>query len=175
MTTEDGVRESSFDAFSPPSELTFEDFFRTNYALLVRSLSVACGPEAAADAAQEAFVQANLRWSQVSELDVPGAWVRRVAVNRVIDAQRHERRGEAAREKLPAEFAAELSPSDLDLFDAVGELPYKQRLAVTLYYLHDLPVDEVASLLDATPGTVKRNLFDARKRLARHLGGSHGS
>jgi len=153
-------------------ELTFEGFFRTNYAPLVRSLSVACGPERAADAVQEAFVQANLRWRQVADMDVPAAWVRRVAVNRLIDESRRDKRGEDAMTRMSAASVMELAPADIDLADAVGMLPQKQRLAVCLFYLLDLPIDEVATLLNSTPGTVKSNLYDARKRLARHLGGS---
>lgn len=147
----------------------FEDFFRANYAPLVRSLSVASGPERASDAVQEAFVQANLRWRHVKEMASPAAWVRRVAVNRLIDEHRKAKRGEEAFHRLSASAVAELAPADVDLADAIATLPEKQRLAVCCYYLLDLPIDEVAAMLDATPGTIKSNLHDARKRLARHL------
>ncbi len=155
-------------------ELSFDAFFRANYAPLVRSLSVAVGAASAEEAVQEAFVQANLKWRQVSELQSPGAWVRRVAINRLIDQQRRDKRGEAAAGRLSATEIVDMSPADVDLADAVSSLPHKQRLAVSLYYLLDLPIDEVADLLGASPGTVKSNLHDARMRLARHLGGPDG-
>ena len=150
--------------------VAFEDFFRANYAPLVRSLSLASGAERAADAVQEAFVQANMRWRHVAEMPSPAGWVRRVAVNRLIDEHRKEKRGESAYVRLSAAAAADLSPADVDLADAVAALPERQRLCICLYYLLDLPIEEVAAMLDSSPGTVKSNLHDARKRLARHLG-----
>lgn len=156
-------------------ERAFEAFFRAHYAPLVRSLALAAGPDRAADVVHEAFLQASLRWSDVSVLDSPAGWVRRVAVNRLIDEQRRDHRRDLLVTRLAAvPLTVELSPHDLDLADAVAALPYKQRLAVCLYYLLDLPVDEVAGLLGASPGTVKSNLHDARNRLAQHLGDSHG-
>ena len=46
-------------------------------------------------------------------------------------------------------------------------LPERQRAAVALHYLDDLPVDEIAEILDVTAGTVKTSLFKARQSLAR--------
>jgi DNA-directed RNA polymerase specialized sigma24 family protein len=40
---------------------------------------------------------------------------------------------------------------------------------VALHYLEDLPIAEVAAILDMAPGTVKKHLFDGRRELARRL------
>lgn len=55
---------------------------------------------------------------------------------------------------------------DLDLARAVASLPAQQRAAVALFYLEDLPVEEVAQLLDVSTSTVKQHLHRARARLA---------
>jgi DNA-directed RNA polymerase specialized sigma24 family protein len=67
-----------------------DDLFEREYAPLVRSLSVAFDPESAADAVQEAFIAADRRWS--GGYDDPAAWVRRAAVNRLLNGRRNSRR-----------------------------------------------------------------------------------
>lgn len=59
---------------------------------------------------------------------------------------------------------------DLDLDRAIRRLPLRQRLAVTLYYLFDYPVSEVAAVMGCSEGTVKSTLSDARTKLRDHLG-----
>lgn len=66
--------------------------------------------------------------------------------------------------------AADLTVHQIDLRRAVEQLPPRQRLAVVLHYYLDLPQDEVAAVLGCSVGTVKSNLHDARRVLARKLG-----
>ncbi len=54
---------------------------------------------------------------------------------------------------------------------AVHSLPPLHRSAVTLFYLEEMSVAEVATAMDVPIGTVKSYLFRARQRL-RHLLGS---
>ena len=60
---------------------------------------------------------------------------------------------------------------DDELADAVRSLPDKQRSAVTLHYLADLPYAQVAAELGGTPEAARRAVSDGlrtlRKRLAR--------
>jgi len=147
---------------------SLEDLFRVEYPRLVRALSVAAGsPEVAADAVQDAFVQASRHWGRICSYDDPAPWVRRVAVNWLADQRRLLRRRTAALARL-GEPRAEEKPTDLDLAAAVRALPPRQRTAICLYYLADLPVSEVAQLMGVTAGTVKSHLADARGRLS-HL------
>jgi len=60
-----------------------------------------------------------------------------------------------------------------DLRRAIGALPPRQRTAVVLHHFVDLPVAEVATLMDVSAGTVKSTLHDARAALARELGASY--
>ncbi|HZB42618.1 MAG TPA: sigma factor, partial [Ilumatobacter sp.] len=60
----------------------FDALFADHYARLVRALTLVAGDrEVAADAVQEAFVRAHLRWRKIGRYDDPIGWVRRVAIN----------------------------------------------------------------------------------------------
>ena len=153
----------------PAPLLTFDDFFAAHFGELVGALGVAVGPEAAADAVQEAFVRAHGRWRRLASMDHPLAYVRRIAINRLIDEHRRQRRWERARPVLVERDDPHASVADIDLARALAQLPRGQRLAVVLHYLLDLPVDDVASELHVSPGTVKSQLHDARRALRRTL------
>ena len=146
------------------------DLFEAEYERLVRSLGVAFGAESAADAVQEAFVQADRGWSRVATFDDPAGWVRRVALNRLLNGRRNQRRRREILATVRPVVDMDLTDDLLDLRRAVADLPDRMRAAVCLHYLADLRVDEVAASLDVSPGTVKSNLHDARTRLRELLG-----
>ena len=142
-----------------------EIVFEREYARLVRALGVAFGAEAAADAVQEAFIRADRRWGRVGRMDDPAAWVRRVALNRLLNGRRDARRQADIVAGVHVVSASDITDERLDLHRAIEALPEQMRLAVCLHYLADLSVADVASALGVAAGTVKSNLHDARKRL----------
>jgi RNA polymerase sigma-70 factor (ECF subfamily) len=147
------------------AEEELEALFRAEYRGLVRALSVVAGDvESAADAVQDAFVQAHRHWSRVRRYDQPALWVRRTAVNRILNQHRSRRRRDAAVARLAGPASA--GERDLDIGPAVAALPRRQRMAVALHYLADLPVGEVAAAMRVEPGTVKSHLHAARQSLA---------
>jgi len=149
-----------------------EGLFRREYAGLVHTVSVVVGStEAAADAVQDAFVQASRHWPQVRTYEDPAAWLRRVAVHRALNQRRGRLRREAALPRLatlrPATGEDAEPPVDFDA--ALRCLPRRQRAVVALFYVADLPVAEIASVLGLAEGTVKSHLHDARRALAPRL------
>ncbi len=155
-------------ASSGEPELDFDVFFRRAYPQLVRGLAIAWGPDVAADVVQEAFVRAHRKWSHVSRLERPTAWVRRVAVNLLVDNHRRRKFERRVQAMSPAGVPWVPSVEDgyeLEVAEALATLPERQRLAVGLYYLLDLPVSEVARQMRVPEGTAKAALFDARKAL----------
>jgi RNA polymerase sigma-70 factor (ECF subfamily) len=144
-----------------------EAMFKAHYARLVRALAVVGGDqEAAADAVQEAFIQACLRWDRISRYDDPVAWVRRVALNRLSNQRRSVRRRfrAVARSTEPAPVD-EPSLDGLDLSAALRRLPEQQRTAVAFHYVEGLRIREVALAMGITEGTVNRHLHRARETL----------
>lgn len=57
-----------------------------------------------------------------------------------------------------------------DLFNAVMELPKKERTVVHLFYYEDLPVKDIAAMLKIKESAVKTRLSRARNKLKERLG-----
>lgn len=114
-----------------------EELFRAEYARLVRALAVAFDAETAADAVQEAFLEADRRWGRIGSYTDPAAWVRRVAINRASNARRNQRRRREILDGIRVVPVDDLTESLVDLRRAVAELPAAMRLALCLHYLPD--------------------------------------
>ncbi|HRT31805.1 MAG TPA: sigma factor-like helix-turn-helix DNA-binding protein, partial [Anaerolineae bacterium] len=51
----------------------------------------------------------------------------------------------------------------------IADLPSSHRAVVVLFYIEELPLDEIARILDLPVGTVKSRLHYARERLREAL------
>lgn len=161
----DGSSTATWEVSITPH--TFEAVFDAHYERLVRALTVVAGDrDLAADAVQDAFVKAHLRWSKISRYDDPSGWVRRVAINRLRDEHRRSRRKRKAVERLAGRPDTAHEAPDIDEFGRLlAQLPRQQRLATALFYVDGLSIAEIAGTLDLSEGTVKSHLHDARNRL----------
>jgi RNA polymerase sigma factor (sigma-70 family) len=151
------------------SEETFVVFFRQEYPAIERAvLMIVRDRGRAEDIAQDAFVQLFARWTKVERYERPGAWVRRVAIRMAVRTARREQR-RAALERQRGEPVVDPIP-DVDLAAAIRSLPVDQQAALVLFYMEDLPVADVAQILDRPEATVRSTLHRARTRLAEMLG-----
>jgi len=154
------------------STANFERLYRQDLSALIALATTLTGNrDAGADLAHEAMARAYRDWRTVGSLDRPGAWIRRVVINLAIDANRRRSREAVALSRLdPHPIAASSEAVDVVFWAAVRALPERQRAAVTLYYVEDLAVAEIAEILGVAAGTVKTSLFMARRSLASSLG-----
>ena len=98
-----------------PRETDFDEFYRREFSRVAVIAGTVAGDRAIGeDLAQEALAKAHGKWSHVSALDKPGAWVRRVAINLAIGRKRRLASETRALFKLgqPAEAAAETRRGD---------------------------------------------------------------
>jgi RNA polymerase sigma factor (sigma-70 family) len=123
----------------------------------------------AEDVAQETLLRAYMGLSNLREPERFGAWLAGIALN----LARMSLRRRATYERVLARVSA---TPEADVFeerdlvrDAVELLPPRERDVVVLHYLEDLPCEEIAGLLDTTPGTVRVRLHRARTRLRAEL------
>ena len=152
---------------------SFESFMRSHGARLIQALTmISLDREAAADAAQEAFIQLYLRWDGADRPRDPVAWLYRVGINRCKDHRRFLSRTARVVERLGFGADPRTGGDDLvgelpgqDFTSALRSLPKGQRTAATLYYLNDLSVAEIAAVAGISEGTVNSHLHRAREAL----------
>lgn len=147
----------------------FDTVFRDSYPAIVHAAWLIVGdPEVARECCQDAFVEALRRWKRIATYDSPGAWVRRVAINKALH---HRARKRPPRRELRVIEAADATVvTQLDLRAALAQLTPNQRTAVVLHHACDLPLDAVADQLGCSVQSVKTHLSRGRAKLAEALG-----
>ena len=152
---------------------TFEDFYVREYPAVVGLAYALSGSRSGAeDLAQEAFLAAHRGWDRIGGFDEPGVWVRRVVANlsvstirrRVVETKALARIALGQTPALP-----ELSAEGIEFWRAVRSLPKRQAQVIALRYLEDMPIAEVARVLGMAEGTVRKQLFEGRKKVVRLL------
>jgi RNA polymerase sigma-70 factor (ECF subfamily) len=144
------------------------------------------GAPAAEDAAQEVFVRAYRSLSSYDPNQPFAAWVLRIASNHCIDLLRRRSKAPMLFGDFDTEFndVQSADPTALDaLIDAqrsdevraaIGTLPDKYRIPITLAYYNELNYDEIAAELSITRNHVGVLLLRARQSLRRALAASFG-
>jgi RNA polymerase sigma-70 factor (ECF subfamily) len=129
------------------------------------------------DAAAEAFAavyRALPRFEARSEL---GTWVYRIAHRVIVKAREKRKRQQvpelqsdslASHEPGPGEDAEKLETARA-IWDSVSRLEPRQASAVELYYRRQMPLEQIAGILECPLGTVKTLLFRAREQLGETL------
>ena len=154
----------------------FERFYEREFRSVVGLAYALSGSRSASeDLAQEAFIAVHRNWDKVGAYEKPEAWVRRVVSNLSVSRFRRRTSEMKALARL-AGFRDERSvlpelPSEAEEFwSHVRRLPKRQAQVMALHYLEDLPVAEIAGILECAPGTVKVHLHKGRQKLADRLG-----
>jgi RNA polymerase sigma-70 factor, ECF subfamily len=121
------------------------------------------GRTQADDVLQETLLQIcrNLKWLRDPELFT--AWAYRIASRGCFKFLKYVHRFPAAEERsMPTDEVARVSQPELQLFLDVPELLEKispaSRAVLSLHYLQDLPIQEVAAILEIGVGTAKSRL-----------------
>jgi DNA-directed RNA polymerase specialized sigma24 family protein len=136
----------------------------------VRLIAGAGSPHAE-DAVQEALIAIDRDLRQMRDPAAARAWAHRVATRCALRIARRERRRALIGLTAPAPALAVdgIDPSLGAIIEAFGRLPPRMR-AVAVLRLHvGLSEQETADAVGCAPGTVKSQLFEARKRLAAEL------
>jgi RNA polymerase sigma-70 factor (ECF subfamily) len=149
--------------------LEYTAFFRLEFGPVLRTIELMLRDHGRAEEiAQDAFVQALVRWPKISRYERPDAWVRRVAIRLTLRAIRRERLWLLVRGGLLPRGPDR--PSRHDVEGAIRRLPGSQRAAIVLHYYEDRPTAEVAAMMSCSESTARVHLHHARKRLALLLG-----
>ncbi len=154
---------------------SFEALFVEEYPKMVALAAAVSGSRTfAEDLAQEAMQRLNRDWSKVQGYQSPGAWLRRVTINLALSQRRrfaNEAKAKLRLSPITADALPQSAAEHEPVWQAVAELPRKQRAAIALLYLEDRSIDEIADILDVAPSTVRVHLHRARQTLRDQLPG----
>lgn len=153
---------------------SFEEFYVAEYAGVVRLAAAMTGRrDVAEELAQESFVVAYRRWSRVSSLDDPGAWVRRVVANRCVSSGRRYVTELGMLARLRRERPRSLDDDGLgddELWAVVRSLPRRQAQVLALAFVEDRSVADIAQILGCGEETVRTHLRRGRRAVGERLG-----
>lgn len=145
--------------------VSIEDLYRQRYDPLMRlAYLLTSRQKDAEDLVQAAFTALTESWDDVRS---PKAYLRQTVINRASDLHRRNARSLPAR---PERVVGE--PAIDDAWDLIQQLPDTQRTVVILRFYEDLPLVEIARLLDRPDNTVRSDLRRALQRLQKEL--DHG-
>lgn len=157
----EGARRGDRDAFRTVVEATRRLAFNIAWRLTWNAAD-------AEDAAQEIYLRLYRNFERYDPNQPFFPWFRRLATNCVLNWKERQRPAAELPTSLPAPAEAP-QPPDFRLRRAISELPPEYQACVTLKYLEDLSVREIADTLRVPSGTVKTWLFRAREALMRKL------
>jgi RNA polymerase sigma-70 factor, ECF subfamily len=133
---------------------------------------------------QECFLRAFRKRASFRGEASLGTWLTRIAINLARDRARNRRLAFWKRKVPDFQAAAETicdpyqSPEGRFLaqeqvaiiWSAVKDLPEKRRTAFVLRYAEEMPLEEIAAVMNLETGTVKTHLWHATQAVRRHLG-----
>jgi len=151
----------------PPFQTLLDGHGRDVHRFLIANV----GPVDADDCWQETWLSALRAYPSLKDASNLRAWVFTIAHRKAIDHLRAR-----GRRAIPVAEAAELAGAapesvlaDEQLWSSVGQLPDKQRTAVTLRFLVDSSYAEIADVMGSSEEAARRNVHEALKRLRKDL------
>lgn len=123
--------------------------------------------ELAEDIAQEVYIKAFLACDSLSAEENFNAWVTKIAYNTFLNNVRRQRinlpiedaRGNESDLKADSVFKYE------NLYQALSQLPLRDRTAITLFYLEGYSTKEISKIIDIKEDAVRQILVRGRRRL----------
>jgi RNA polymerase sigma factor (sigma-70 family) len=146
----------------------FQLFLDENRDAVWRFLVSSVGTSDADDCFQETFISALRAYPRLRANSNLRAWVLTIAHRKALDCHRGR-----ARRALPVSDVETLDtragdgrdPADAQLWDAVRELPPRQRSAVVLRFRADLAHRDIAAAIGCSEDAARRSLHEGLKKL----------
>ena len=158
------------------TEQDFVEFVAARWTSLYRlAYLLTASPIAAEDLLQTTLEKAYARWSRISRMDFPEAYVRQMLTNALVSSRRRFWLREVPSDSMPEAAVDAIDVGVLDrslLWPLVCALPARQRAVIVLRYYEDLTEAQIADVLGCAPGTVKSLASAAMKALRRALAAS---
>ena len=127
------------------------------------------GPQDAPDLFQDTLLSALRAYPSVRDASNLRSWLLSVAHSRVVDRARARARRPEVLGVVPERGVAPVTERDDELWERVAGLPDKQRHAVVLRFVGDLPYAEIADLAGTSEAAARQNVRAGLARLRTEL------
>ena len=131
--------------------------------------------EDAEELTQDVFIKVFRLLSSFKEESSFSTWIYRIATNTAHSAARKKKHAtinieDNAHGDIPDELLDEALDNDSEeqlqrLSEAIDRLDAEERALITLYYMNERPIEEVATIMGLTQSNVKTKLYRTRKKL----------
>lgn len=135
----------------------FQQLLDTHGADLHRFCIASAGPHHGPDCFQEAVIAALRAYPDLRDASNLRGWLFTIAHRKVLDHHRASNRRAVPMEEIP-DVGTDGAAPDGSLWAAVGRLPEKQRGAVALRYLADLPYAQIGLALGCSEAAARQNV-----------------
>ncbi|TMB89465.1 MAG: RNA polymerase sigma factor [Chloroflexi bacterium] len=152
----------------------FQRLFDEHGGIVLRWLMTAVGPAEADDCFQETMLSALRAYPKLRDTSNLRGWLLTIARRKAIDAHRAGSRRPAALADSELEAAvgsggAVSADADPAVWDAVRELPAKQRRAVVMRYAGDRSYEDIAGSMAISKDAARQNAHAGVRTLRRKL------
>lgn len=168
--------ESQVGAESDSETRFVQENLRRIFLLIYRMVGNA---DDAQDLTQETFIKALQRQKQLRDFEKAQGWLTRIAANTAIDFMRRNKRFSSTdvNDLLETRESHYESPEQmilrgerrLQLDGGLAVLTARERTALLLRDVEDLPADQVAAHMNCSTATVRSHIANARNKFKRYL------
>ena len=164
--------------------IQFEDFVQKHYQYIYNfAYKLACHPDIAKDITQETFLKLWQHHDKIKDDQAIRGWLRSVCLNEfrmlmrkqaheeIIDVETLEKEASLTKDRKPSQIDELAVREDIKklrngcFIAMVRKLTLAQRIAFSLSDMLGLSIQEIAYLMNTTPGAVKGLLYRARMNL----------
>jgi RNA polymerase sigma factor (sigma-70 family) len=150
----------------PPFSVLVEQHRAAVWGYLVAT----AGPAAAPDLLQDTLVSALRAYPSLRDASNLRSWLISIARSRVVDGARsRSRRPEVLGDVPDVALADADGEVDAELWRVVQQLPDKQRHAIVLRFVGDLPYAEIGALCDTSEAAARQNVRAGLARLREEI------
>ena len=122
------------------------------------------------DLAQETFIKAYIELRSFRGMSRFGTWLFRIGYNEFYSHKRSEH-ATSGLEQAPERAASPIDSSEIsmDVKTAMAQLSEIERTVVTLFYIDDMPVKQIATITGLNQSTLRSHLHRAKEKMAKTL------
>lgn len=137
--------------------------------LIFRTCLILLGnTEDAQDAVQDTMIKYIRKAPKFQDENHEKAWLLKVSSNRCKDILRYRMNHSKFDVEILEQFSDE--SEDTGILEALMQIPEKYRLVLTLYYVDEYKIEEIAEIINRTASAVKMRLKKGRELLRKKYG-----